>query len=53
MITEQAAATDRKVGWYAVYSQALGFSIPLRGLKMRLFNVFSFYKLGHLLEHYG
>ncbi|MGA2630076.1 MAG: DUF4145 domain-containing protein [Terriglobia bacterium] len=39
----------RKADWFAVYSDASGFSIPLRGLKMRRFNVFSFYKLGACL----
>jgi hypothetical protein len=49
MKTEQKVATNRKVDWFAVYSHASGFSIPLRGLNMRRFNVFSFYKLGACL----
>ncbi|MGA9058166.1 MAG: hypothetical protein WB763_16830 [Terriglobia bacterium] len=49
MRSEQEVAIRRKADWFAVYSHASGFSIPLRGLKMRLFNVFSFYKLGACL----
>ena len=38
-----------KVEWFAVYSHASAYSVPLGGLQMRLFNVFSFYKLGACL----
>jgi hypothetical protein len=46
MENEQQLTAHRKVDWFAVYSHASGFSIPLRGLSMRRINVFSFYKLG-------
>lgn len=38
--------TKRKVEWFAVYCDTSWFSIPLRGLRMRRFNLFSFYDLG-------
>lgn len=49
MNTEQKPTTRRKVGWFAVYSDASGFSIPLRGLGMRRLNIYSFYELGACL----
>lgn len=49
MSTEQAPITRRKVEWFAVYSDASGFSIPLRELEMRRLNIYSFYELGACL----
>jgi hypothetical protein len=46
MKSESQVKQKGKIEWFAVYSHASGFSVPLGGLKMRLINVFSFYKLG-------
>src|ERR1035441_1590970 len=36
----------KKTSGFDVYFSHLGFSVPLRGLKMRRLNIFSFYELG-------
>jgi hypothetical protein len=49
METESEIKQKSKAEWFAIYSDASALSVPLGGLKMRLFNVFAFYKLGACL----
>lgn len=46
MTNELQVSKKRKVNWFAVYSHASRYLLPLRGLRMSRFNVFPFYKLG-------
>ena len=49
MKTALEAAKEVKLEWFAVYFEPSWFSIPLRGLKMRRFNIYSFYELGAVI----